>query len=135
VIFAQFVVIPQAVHYLLWFTDWLGFEPDLRLTEWLNFAILVPVIFGFAFQTPLVMLMLERVGLVTIEGYKKVRRFAIFALVVVAAMLAPGDLTTMLIMTGCMLLFYEAGILLCRLMPRRQWSDFDVPDADDRFEV
>lgn len=135
VVFAQFVVIPQAVSYLLMFTDWLGFEPDLRLTEWLNFAIFVPLVFGAAFQTPLVMLMLERLGIVTIENYRKVRRFAAFGLTVIAALIAPGDLTTMIIMVGSLLLFYELGILLCRLMPKRPWDDLDVPDPDEMVEV
>lgn len=135
VVFAQIVVIPQAVSYLLMFTDWLGFEPDLRLTEWLNFAILVPLVFGIAFQTPLVMLMLERLGIVTIASYQKVRRYAAFALTVIAALIAPGDLTTMIIMVGSLLLFYELGILLCRLMPKRPWDDLDVPDPDEMVEV
>jgi sec-independent protein translocase protein TatC len=135
ILFAQFIVIPQAVHYLLAFTDWLGFEPELRLTEWLGFALLVPLVFGAAFQTPLVMLMLERVGIVSVEGYQKIRRFAILGLTFVAALLAPGDYITMIIMVGCLVLFYEFGIILCKLAPKREWSGLDGPESEGAVEV
>src|SRR5262249_52515737 len=39
----EFLVIPKAVEALLWFNEWLGLEPDLRLNEWLGFAIWMPV--------------------------------------------------------------------------------------------
>ena len=43
-------------------------EPDLRLNEWLGFAIWMPVVFGVSFQTPLVMLFMERIGLFSVEA-------------------------------------------------------------------
>ena len=59
---AEFVVIPKALEYLLSFNEWMDLEPDLRLNEWLSFAILMPLVFGAAFQLPLVMLVLYRPG-------------------------------------------------------------------------
>ncbi|MGE3805960.1 MAG: twin-arginine translocase subunit TatC, partial [Gemmataceae bacterium] len=56
----QFIVIPRAIQALLWFNQWVGLEPDLRFNEWLSFAILMPLVFGVAFQMPLVMMFLER---------------------------------------------------------------------------
>lgn len=135
VIFAFFVVLPQAVDYLLMFNEWLGFEPELRLSEWLGFAIMVPVVFGVAFQTPLAMLMLFKVGLVSIESYRKFRRFAIFGLTIVAALLAPGDMISMIIMVGCMVVFYELGIILCQFMPGKPLLDLDVPESEEMVEV
>src|SRR5262249_39142096 len=39
VLFCQFLVLPKAIEALLWFNDWLDYEPDLRLSEWLGFAL------------------------------------------------------------------------------------------------
>ncbi len=64
----EFVVLPLGVHYLLSFNEWLSVEPELRLSDWLNFAIMVPLIFGAAFQTPIIMLFLERMGIVDIKN-------------------------------------------------------------------
>src|SRR4029077_8171509 len=52
----QFIVMPKAVEAMLTFYDWINIDPDLRLNEWLGFAILMPLVFGVSFQTPLVMM-------------------------------------------------------------------------------
>ena len=136
VIFCQFIVIPRAVEALLWFNKWLGFEPELRLTEWLSFAIMVPVVFGLSFQTPLVMMFLDRIGVGSIEIYRKFRRVAWFVMAIVAAVLTPTiDPQTLLLMWVPMCLFYEIGILLCKLSPRRPLLDFDDPESDEMIEV
>ena len=62
-VLCQFFVIPKALAALLWFNEWLQLEPDFRWNEWLSFAIFMPVVFGLAFQTPLVMLFMERIGI------------------------------------------------------------------------
>ena len=59
VLVCQFIVIPKAIEALLFFNEWMNLEPDMRLNEWLTFAIMMPVVFGISFQTPLVMLFLE----------------------------------------------------------------------------
>src|SRR5262249_42382949 len=92
----QFVVLPKAVSALLWFNHWLGFEPDLRLNEWLSFAIILPVVFGLSFETPLVMLFLERLGIMTVESYRAKRRIAFFVLAVISAMNPGLDAFSML---------------------------------------
>ena len=115
---AEFGVLPLGVRYLLGFNEWLGVEPELRLSEWLSFAVMVPLIFGAAFQTPLIMLFLERMGIVDVTVYTKNRKLAIFILAIVAAFLAvaPDPLNMMLLAVPLWLL-YELGIVLCRFAP------------------
>ena len=59
----QFFVLPGAVKALLKFNEMLGFDPDIRLNEWLGLAIILPLVFGLSFQTPLVMIFLNRIGM------------------------------------------------------------------------
>jgi sec-independent protein translocase protein TatC len=116
----QFLVMPRAIETLLGFNEWLGFEPDLRLSEWLSFAIWMPLVFGLSFQTPLVMLALERFGIVTIEFYGQKRRIAWFVLAVVAAAIIPSmDVASMLLLWLPLGLLYELGIWFCRMAPGR----------------
>src|SRR5205085_235493 len=99
VFMCQFLVIPRAIEALLWFNEWLGFKPDLRLNEWLGFAILLPVVFGVSFQTPMVMMFLARIGIMTAESFRKHWRMAYFALAVFAAIITPTpDMITMLML-------------------------------------
>jgi sec-independent protein translocase protein TatC len=110
----EFFAMAQAVHAMLWFNEWLGVDADLRLNEWLSFAIMMPVVFGLAFQTPLVMTFLHRVGIVTTQNFRQYRRIAWFALVILAALLAPApDAYSLLLLWVPMVALYEFGILLC----------------------
>jgi sec-independent protein translocase protein TatC len=90
VLVCQFLVIPKAVEALLGFNEWLGLEPDLRLSEWLGFTLLLPLVFGLSFQTPLVMLLLQRLGVLTVDAYRRQRRLAWFVLAVFAAVITPS---------------------------------------------
>jgi sec-independent protein translocase protein TatC len=131
----EFVVLPLGVHYLLSFNEWLGVEPELRLADWLSFAIMVPLIFGAAFQTPIVMLFLERMGIVDITLYTKNRRMAYFALAGIGAVMAAApDALNMMLLVAPLWVLYEFGILLCRFAPRSA-SDMEEPDPDEMVEA
>lgn len=114
-----FWVMPKTVEALLGFDEWLGVEPDLRLNEWLNFALLMPLAFGVAFQTPLVMWCLDRLGVVDAAAFRRQRRAAWFWLAAGAAVLTPGiDLYSMLFLWLPLVALYEVGLWLCGLSRR-----------------
>lgn len=132
----EFFVIPKALEALLWFNEWIGLEPDLRLNEWLSFAILMPLVFGISFQTPLVMFFLERLGIANIELYRSKRRMAWFILAVFAAVITPSvDAVSMLFLWLPLGFLYELGILMCWMSPRPRDMDIDVPDPEEMIEV
>lgn len=131
----QWAVIPRSIAALLWFNDWLGFNPDLRLSEWLGFAIMLPLVFGVAFQTPLVMLFLERIGIMSIERYWASWRMAAFVLAVVAAVITPTpDAFTMLAMWIPLVGLYFLGIGFCHWGKPRE-TTADESDRDELIEV
>ena len=108
-----FWVLPYTLQFLLEFNVWLGIEPSLRISEWINFATILPLVFGVCFQTPLVMMVLQRVGIFTEETYRSKRRFAILIIVVIAAVITPtGDPFTLGLLAIPMIGLYELGIVL-----------------------
>lgn len=126
----ELVVLPTGVDYLLSFNDWLGYEPEPRLSDWLNFALLMPLVFGLAFQTPLVMVFLERIGLFSVESYRRNRRLAMFLLAVLAAVLSvTPDYFNMLALAVPLWALYEVGILLCRWPTRSTNRILSEPEA------
>jgi sec-independent protein translocase protein TatC len=112
VVLCQLMVIPNAIRSLLWFNQWLDLEPDLRLNEWLTFAILLPLVFGISFQTPLVMLFLGKIGVMDANSFRRKRFVAWFVLCVFAAMVTPSDALSMLLLMIPMWGLYELGILM-----------------------
>jgi sec-independent protein translocase protein TatC len=117
-------VLPITLGFLLEFNVWLGVAPTLRLSEWMSFATVLPLVFGLAFQTPLVMLFLERIGIFTVDDYKAKRKISILIITVAAAVLTPGqDPFSMTLLAIPMILLYELGILLIGGGKKRALAD------------
>jgi sec-independent protein translocase protein TatC len=135
VLLCQFLVIPKALEALLWFNHWLNLEPDLRFNEWLSFAIWLPVLFGISFQLPMVMMFLERVGIMTVETYLAKWRIAFFIIHAFAAIVTPVDIFSMESLALTMCALYGLGIALCWFNPRRRQPEIDVPDSEEMVEV
>jgi sec-independent protein translocase protein TatC len=136
VLVCEFLVLPKALEALLWFNRWVNLEPDLRFNEWLGFAIMMPVVFGISFQLPLVMMVMERIGLLTIQSYLNKWRIACFLIHVFAAVITPSvDVVSMECLALPMFGLYGLGILLCLLNPARQAPDVDVPEPEEMVEV
>lgn len=118
VLLCQFLVLPGAVKALLSFNEWLGFDPDIRLREWLSLAILLPLVFGVSFQTPLVMVFLNRIGMFTAADYLSKWRVAVMVLAVFSALITPTpDVVTMMYLFVPMFGLYLLGIAICHYFP------------------
>jgi len=114
VTFCFFLALPILLDFLLSYNRWLGVVPTIRLSEWVTFVILLPVMFGLSFQLPLVMLFLERIGIFTATDYRTRRRLAIFVMAVGSMIINPGgDIGSMLLLFIPLVILYEFGILLC----------------------
>lgn len=117
---AFFVVFKFVLSFLLGFYGWMGINPTPRITEWLNFVLVLPIGFGIGFQLPLVMLFLERIGVMSVKLYQEKWRIAILAISVLSMLLTPADYQSMLFMFGSLTVLYLGGILLCKFMPRKK---------------
>jgi sec-independent protein translocase protein TatC len=113
VLLCFFFVLPLTLAFLLDFNVWLGVAPTLRLSEWMSFATILPLVFGIAFQTPLVMLFLQRIGIFTVADFRAKRKISILVITIAAAVLTPGqDPISMTLLALPMVLLYELGIIL-----------------------
>ena len=115
-----FGVLPITLSFLLEFNVWLGVEPTLRLADWMSFATMLPLVFGVCFQTPLIMLFVERIGALTADDFRAKRKVAILVMVIAGAVLTPGqDPFSMCLLAAPMIVLYEVGIILIgRQAPR-----------------
>jgi sec-independent protein translocase protein TatC len=111
---AFFIAFPPVLRFLLSFNDMLGINPDPRISEWLTFVLFLPLAFGIGFQLPLVMLFVNRIGLVSVKTYLVQWRIAVLVIFVTATLLCPSpDIYSMLLMAGPMTVLYFLGIALC----------------------
>jgi sec-independent protein translocase protein TatC len=120
VLMTFFVVFHFVLSFLFQFYAWMHIDPDPRISDWLSFVLVMPILFGISFQMPLAMLFLERIGIFTTAIYLSYWRVAILIIFILAMVLTPTtDPQTMMLMAGPMTILYFGGIAMCRLMPRR----------------
>jgi len=130
VVLCQFLVLPGAVKSLIGFNEWIELDPDLRMNEWLGFALLLPVVFGVSFQTPLVMFFITRTRLLTYKNFLSAWRYAVFILAVFAAVITPTpDLVTMLYLFVPMMGLYMLGVGVCYWFPPEVRTEGDDDEA------
>ena len=79
--------------------------------DYLSFSINLLKVFGIAFQLPLVMVLLNRLGVLSRERAVKMRRYAIIIIVIAAAVLTPPDIVSQILLAVPMWLLFEASIL------------------------
>lgn len=124
---AFFVVFQFVLSFLLDFNSSMGIDPDPRITDWLSFVIMLPLGFGIAFQLPLVMLFLQRLGIMSVEIYLSKWRIAVLVMACLSAILSPGgDPYSMLFMFVPLVCLFFLGIALCRYMPRNTDTDEEM---------
>jgi sec-independent protein translocase protein TatC len=116
---AFFFVFKPVLEFLFMFNDWLNINPDPRMGDWMGFVLLMPLGFGISFQLPLLMLVLNRIGIVSVEVFTEHWRVAVLIIFIVAMILTPTpDPYSMLLMAIPLCGLYVLGILLCKWMPQ-----------------
>jgi len=116
--FAYFVAMPWALHFLLSFQGDIGGVSQEALPgvgNYLNFCTRFLFGFGAAFLLPILLMILERAGIVTREQLAKSRRYAIVAAAAVAAVLTPPDVVSMLLLLIPLYGLYELAIFAIRI--------------------
>lgn len=113
-----YITLPKGLNFLLGFAG-SDFVPILTGDRFITFVMLVAVAFGLAFEFPVLLVFLELVGVVTSQRLRRWRRYSILGIAIFAAIITPSsDPYTMLAMTVPMWLFYEAAIIIGRLMKK-----------------
>ena len=116
--FAYFLAMPWALHFLLGYQGDIGGVQQEALPavgNYLSFSTRFLFGFGVAFLTPVLLMILERAGLVTREQLVKSRRYAIVACAVVSAVLTPPDVVSQLMLLVPLYLLYEFAIIAIRI--------------------
>ena len=124
-VFCYLVVLPPALDFLLNFNA-SEFNTQLRASDYYSFATLTMIAMGLGFQVPVGVLVLTRLGVVTVDKLRSTRRYAFLAIAVLAALLPTLDPVTLVLEMVPLLLLYEGSIQLARLFAPQPAL---VPDA------
>lgn len=123
---AYFVAIPSALHFFLSFQGNLGGVEQEALTSvasYLDFVMQFLFAFGVAFLLPILLMLVERAGLVTRKQLVGGRRYAIVGCFAVALVLAPPDAGSMIILAIPLVALYELALIAIWFTERRRGQD------------
>ena len=128
IVLAFFLVLQYVLNFLLTFNGTMGVTAQPQLTYYVNFVLILPLGFGIAFQLPLVMLFLQRIGLFETDAYIASWKIAVLVIFILSMLLTPADVTSMIALAIPLTFLYGLGILMCLFIPRGRGLGSDAYD-------
>lgn len=119
VLFAYFLVLPAAFKFLLQFGGTVD-KPMITISEYLSFFMSMILVFGAGFELPLIIVVLGVMGIVDQKFLREKRRIMIVAMAIVAAIVTPPDLMSMVMLLVPLCILYEVSIILVGILGRRR---------------
>jgi len=126
--FAYFLVFPMVFKFMAsvapegvaWMTD---------IDKYLSFVLTTFIAFGVTFEVPILVIVLVRVGVVSVEKLKEIRPYVIVGAFVVGAIFTPPDVISQVMLAVPLWLLYELGIVAARVIGRPAASS-QAPDGE-----
>lgn len=109
----------------------LAIQLEAKVSEYLGLVMKLIFAFGLAFQLPVALTLMARVGIVSSATLAKQRKYAIVIVFVVAAILTPPDIISQIGLGIPIILLYEISIVLCRMIEKKRAEREAEEDAAD----
>lgn len=127
--FCYFFVFGKVFTFIMHFSPQaVNFAPDIN--EYLSFVLTMFMAFGLAFEVPIAVILLVRLGVVPVAKLKKARGYVVVGAFVIAALITPPDVVSQLLLAIPMCLLYEVGVWVGQMIKPKK----DLEDNDDEDE-
>ncbi len=148
--FAYYVILPMAYDFFLGFQQapvvatvdevtttenvaGIAFQGSMQ--EYLSLTIKFLLAFGLSFQLPVALTLMGKAGLVSAAGLGSVRRYAVVAILVLAAVATPPDIVSQLVLFSVVYALYEVSIQLIRRMEKRREAELRAQGLWNEDEI
>ncbi len=132
---AYYIVFPMAWQFFLGFETMGGggsgfsIELEAKINEYLSLVMSLILAFGLSFELPVLLVLLNRAGLVEAKTLAKGRRFAIVGILIFAAIVTPPDVLSQILLAVPMYVLYEVAIWVCYFQEKAMRGQESGPEA------
>lgn len=113
------LTLPATLAIMFGMHQWMGIAAEWTITSYVAFSVQTLIAFGLAFEMPVVLLVLTRLGLVSHDILRAGRPFAVIAALVMGAILTPPDVASQLLMAIPLIILYELCVWVTWAAKRR----------------
>jgi sec-independent protein translocase protein TatC len=128
VAFAYFLVFPTVFKVMAHYNAPLGAEMSTDIDKYLSFAMTTFLAFGITFEVPVVVMVLVRFGIVSLEKLRQARPYVVVGAFVIAAVVTPPDVMSQLLLAVPLWLLYELGLILAAIFIRNTTAPENDPE-------
>ncbi len=123
--YCYFVVFRMVFQFIARFApESVNFAPDID--SYFSFVLALFIAFGVTFEVPIIVVVLNRLGITTVEKLKKARAYMIVGAFIIAAIFTPPDILSQCLLALPIVILYQIGIMLCPVFGKAK----DVDDDD-----
>jgi sec-independent protein translocase protein TatC len=133
--FLYFILLPLALHFFVSYQQYANIELMPKIGEYIDLVMKLVFAFGLCFELPVVLTLLAKVGIVSSDGLRQKRRYAIIIVTVVAAIFTPPDAISMISLAVPMIGLYEISIWLAKSVEKKRAAADAAEAADGGTEV
>lgn len=131
VFFCYFVVLPKALDFFYTYSGGMGVENEWRIGDYITFTTQFTLIFGLAFELPVVVMTLVKLGMLNYQTMSNTRSYAVLTIFVVGAVITPtGDALTLTLLAAPMCILYEICIWLAYFHNKKELVEEAKEEAD-----
>jgi sec-independent protein translocase protein TatC len=132
--FAYFIVFPVVFKFITQFAP-VGVAVMTDIQKYFDFVLTLFLAFGVAFETPIAVVLLTRMGIVSVEKLKEIRPYVVVGAFVVAAIFTPPDVVSQFLLAFPLWLLYETGLIISSWMGKpREDNDAGEKKAIKKVE-
>lgn len=131
-VFCYLVAMPMMVRFLANYNTSAFIAASISFQSYLNFVIGMVLTFGVIFEMPIVAMMLAQFGILKPAFMRKVRKYAILVIFIIAAIITPPDVVSQIMIGIPMIALYELSILLCQITYRKK-KEKEIDDYGEEF--
>ena len=110
-----FICSPLFINFLYFNASYSGIQASYTISHFVSFIFLISLLFGFLFEFPIILLLLNKINLVKLETFEEYRKHLYVLFFIFSGIITPPDVFTQLIVAIPMIIFYEISILIMKI--------------------